>query len=47
MKEENYSAGNVIYSEKEECSHLYFIKSGEVEMSKEIPALKLPENENI
>jgi len=35
MKEERYSAGNIIYSEKDPCSHLYFIKSGEIEISRD------------
>jgi len=41
MKEERYSAGNIIYSEKDPCSHLYFIKSGEIEISRDAEQAKI------
>lgn len=40
MKEEKYSAGNIIYSERDECTKLYLIKSGEVEISQELSFTK-------
>jgi len=36
MKEEKYSSGNIIFSEKDKSTQIYFIKSGEIEISKNI-----------